>query len=224
VLTRADDAANRLRIICLPAGNVAPELAERAFDWSHAERPDRGWLVEANMRTTRAIASNTRAAIFGAAEQMPDAVDAILRFVVVARAISSLETAARNSLAAMQNDVRLLHAVTWRDQRQQSHVDAMTRWAAQMKIGHFRLLRALQQNDAAITSSKRLFSELASQAGLADRLAALEDEIQAALDFYEVAGTRLIEDRAAKTGFALEIAILIVLAAELAVMLTRPLL
>ena len=72
----------------------------------------------------------------------------------------------------------------------------MTLSATRMKAQYLRLTQALEQLDPRLDeTSKRIFAELILAASLYDRLELLEAPIQFALDQYEIANSRLIEEK-----------------------------
>ena len=96
----------------------------------------------------------------------------------------------------METDAPLTHAVTPRQQGSQKHVNEMTLSATRMKAQYLRLTQALEQLDPRLDeTSKRIFAELILAASLYDRLELLEAPIQFALDQYEIANSRLIEEK-----------------------------
>jgi hypothetical protein len=179
--------------------------------------------VRAGIRTVRVFWHDGRALLYAAPEQVNDALDAIVRFTSVEREISALESAIAVNWSTIESDASLTHSVGRREQRRQSHVDAMMRLATRMQMSRLRVERALEQLDPRLTeSSKRLYAELSLAAAQHDRLDQIDEPIQFTLDHYELANTRLIEARNAAqdrahslTGHFLEIVVVLLLFAEL---------
>ena len=105
-----------------------------------------------------------------------------------------MEAAVKSEWPSIEANVDLTHAVTWRDQRRQRHINEITESAARRKIAWLRVSRSIEQLDPTLAEpSKRLFAELVSGASLYDRMEMLDDPIQYALDQYELANARLTE-------------------------------
>jgi len=179
--------------------------------------------VRATIRTVRVIWHDSRALIYTSAEQLQDAIDAVVRFTVAERETTALELAMGSTWASLDADAPLTHAVTSLQQKQQQHVNELTELATRMKAKHLRVSKALEQLDPALSeSSKRLYSELASAAVLWDRVEPLGEPIQFTLDQYELANTRLIEAKNAARehshamiGHVLEVGIIVLLLCQL---------
>ena len=175
--------------------------------------------VRATIRTVRVIWHDSRALIYTTAEQLQDAIDAVLRFTVAEREMTALELAMDSMWASLDANAPLTHAVTSRQQKQQRRVNELTELATRMYAMYLRVSKALEQLDPALgKSSKRLYSELANAAILWDRVDPLDESIQFALDQYELANTRLIEARTAAKershamiGLVLEVGIILLL-------------
>ena len=175
--------------------------------------------VRATIRTVRVIWLDSRALIYTTAEQLQDAIDAVVRFTVAEREVTALELAIDSTWASLDANAPLTHAVTSRQQEQQRHVNELTVLATRMQAMYLRVSKALEQLDPALSeASKRLYSELAAAAVLWDRVDPLDEPIQFALDQYELANTRLIDARTAARdhshamiGHVLEVGIILLL-------------
>jgi hypothetical protein len=218
-----------LEIIWAPPGDSNQPDLERVVEAWVRKGADalRHTPLLAEIRTVRVFWHDTRALIYSDAEHLHDALDAVARFTLVERETALMEQTMRSMWATIRADETLTHAVTWRDQKRQPHVNDMTVFATRMRVMSLRVANALEQLDATLNaSSKRLYSELVAAAGLYDRLEYLEAPIQLASDHYELANTRLIEAKNAATdrrhallGHVLEIAILLLLAFETSALL-----
>jgi hypothetical protein len=218
-----------LEVIWAPPGAATPPDLEHVVEAWVRKGADalRHAPVLAEIRTVRVFWHDTRALIYCDAEHLHDALDAVARFTLVERETALMEQTMRSMWATIRADETLTHAVTRRDQKRQPHVNDMTVFATRMRVMSLRAANALEQLDATLSaSSKRLYSELVTAAGLYDRLEYLEAPIQLASDHYELANTRLIEAKNAATdrrhallGHVLEIAILLLLAFETSALL-----
>ncbi len=217
----ADEIQKPLLLLCLPPGSgLAGDIETRLEAWLQESSDRLVHPVRAGLRTSRVIWSSDRAIIYAGQDQMSDAMDAVLRFTVAARLTSRLENEMSATWPALDEHARLMHAITPQDQRLQPLVNSLTVRAAQMMSTLLRLEGSLEQLDPALpTASKRLFAELVQQGALYERLEILEDPIEHAGDVYEVANSRLTEAKAAAQNNKLEKLIILLLAAELAVMI-----
>ena len=212
---------NVFTIVWMPAGTKTSVSVERnAEAWvSGGQATGNKAPVRAGVRTVRVFWTLNRALIYANPENISSALDAVIRFTVTHLETIALEAEVGSTWAAIEADAPLTHSVTARQQRQQSHVDAMTLTATQMKVKFLRITQALEQLDSSLEDiSKRIYAELVLAAALHDRLELLEDPVQFALEHYEVANTRLSEakfarkeQRQALIGHVLEAAIVLLL-------------
>ncbi|MGA3303849.1 MAG: hypothetical protein ABSC72_11250 [Methylovirgula sp.] len=207
-----------LLLLCLPPGSgLSPDVESRLEAWlreGHAVPPSR-----AGLRTSRVVWSSDRAVIYAGPEQMNEAMDAVLRFTVVARLTSQLEETMAATWPVLAEHAPLTHAITGRQQRLQPVVNAMTLRASHMMAMLLRLESSLEQLDPVLqTASKRLFAELVQQGAIYERLEILEDPVEYAGDVYELANSRLLEDKYARQSHLAEKWIAVLIAAELLVL------
>jgi hypothetical protein len=217
-----DDAS--LSVIWLPTGNPTPADLEKSvalwIDQGDLQVP----AVRANIRTSRVIWAGSRALVYAAPDQSPDALDAVTRFTLMARDTSALERQMKSIWSAVENHASLSHAVTFREQRLQPRISEMTETVTRMRISYLQIQSALEQTDPGLSSvSKRLCAELVLQAGLYDRLDVIDEPTQFALDHYELANTRLIEHKHASVEFFLTGLIVIALFVQTVVILVQEL-
>lgn len=219
----ADDGS--LDIVWMPPGANEQSSIERDVEaWiDNGATPLRRAPIRAGIRTIRVFWHDARVLLYANAEQLEDALDAIVRFTVVEREAAALEAAMNSIWSTIDADAPLTHAGAGRQQKRQQHVNEMTEIATRMKIIRLRVETALEQLDTRLAeSSKRLYSELTLAAALHDRLEKLDEPVQFALDHYELANNRLIDAKAASrdrahalTGHVLEVAVVLLLLAEL---------
>ena len=219
------DSGGSLTIVWMPPGvNTPPSIEHDVEAWMRdGASSERQTPVRATICTVRVIWHDSRALIYTSAEQLQDAIDAVVRFTVADRETTALELAIDSTWASLDANAPLTHAVTSRQQKQQQHVNELTELATRMQIVYLRVSKALEQLDPALSeSSKRLYSELASAAVLWDRLDPLDEPIQFTLDQYELANTRLIEAKNAAMdhshamiGHVLEVGIIVLLICQI---------
>lgn len=212
-------------LIWIPPGATAPTDIERDAEiWiDNAATSLRRTPIRAGIRTIRVLWHDARVLLDANAEQLEEALDAIIRFTVVERETAVLEAAVSSIWDTIDADASLTHGGASRQRKRQKHVNEMTELATRMKIIRLRVSTALEQLDPRLAeSSKRLYAELTMAAALHDRLDELDEPVQFAVDHYELANTRLLDagawsnERAhAFTGHVLEVAIVLILLAEL---------
>ena len=166
----------------------------------------------ASIKTIRVTCFETRAVIHASPEQLADGMDAVARFALAARQTAALEAQMTATWSQIKTHTPLTHAMTRRQERLRSQVNALTERVADMKTLHLRLQTAIEQLDQTLSgTSKRMYADLAEAAGLWDRLEMLEDPIQFALDHYELVNWRLGEAATARKSNTLEILIVVIL-------------
>jgi hypothetical protein len=217
--TPEDDES--LLLVWLPrTASSAPGIANRVETWVHDGQREKQPVVRASIRTVLVLWTDSRAVVYATLDEFEAAVDAVVRFTMAARQIEALERQLAGSWSEVEAHVALTHALSSRGLRMQSEVNDMTEQATRMKVVYLRLLNALQQSGAPLSMpSKLLFSELALQAQLPDRLDLLDEPIQFLLDHYELSNTRLIEGRFNRSIFWLELGIIVIIGADFAALM-----
>jgi hypothetical protein len=204
-------------ILWVPRDTNSSDSTERYLeDWA---RGGNTAVVRAGVRTVRIFWNFSRALIYASAQNIDAALNAVIRFTVAQRATIALVADMGATWAAIEADTPLTHSVTARQQRKQSHVNEMTERATRMNAALLRITEALEQLDSSLEeSSKRIYAELVLAGTLYDRLELLEDQVEFALEHYEIANTRLIEakfayreQRDAMIGHASQAAIILLL-------------
>jgi hypothetical protein len=207
---------NSLLVVWVPSTvTPAADLDSALQAWIRRDLAPNRSPVQASIKTVRVICSDMRSIIYAVPEHLSEAMDAVARFALAARQTADLEA----KMAATWPDIKahtpLTHAVTRKQQRLQTEVNAMTERVTEMKAMHLRLQIALEQLDPTLSgTSKRMYADLADAAALHDRLEMIEDPIQFALDHYELANSRLTDTAAAQKGLILEALIVVVLLAD----------
>lgn len=213
-----DDAENdeSLLLIWLPrAASSPPDIARRIETWVQDGAKSEQPLVRASIRTVLVLWTDRRAVIYSTQDELDAAVNSVVRFTMAARQIESLERQLAAAWTDVESHVALTHAASSRGLRMQTQVNDMTERATRMKVVYLRLENALKQSEAAHPMpSKLLFSELALQARLPERLDLLDQPVQFLLDHYELSNTRLIEGRFNRNIVWLEVGIVAIIAAD----------
>jgi hypothetical protein len=200
--TDADDTS--MLVIWLPTGDgVAADLERNLEAGLRGPAHDRP-VLRASIRVIRVVWTDRRVVVYAPSPQWPDALDAVLRFTLMARETSTLEVQMKAVWTALDKHVPLSRALSIREGRLQSRVNEMTEMVTRMRNSYLRMQSAVVQTDLRLTStSKRLCAELMLQAAIHDRLDVLDEPIEFAMNHYEIANTRLIEHRNASIEFVL---------------------
>jgi hypothetical protein len=187
------EADRPIAVLWMPTGAPADVEAGWVAAIPAGESSER--VVRAGLRTARIVWTDRLAIVYTAQEQLEDALDALIRFTVVERDTAALETKMPAIWASIDADTPLTHTVLPSDHdRRKAEVNRTTETVTKMASSALRLEIALQQLDPALqSSSKRLFAELALQAGLEDRLEMLAEPIDFAIEHYELINSRMIE-------------------------------
>lgn len=208
-------AADVTLVLHLPGSDAPAELVTAVNAWvAGAAGPE--VPAEVQIRAVRATLHGDRGVLCAPADQMPNLLSAIVRYLeVLTRTIAD-----RAALDAMwpelEADAHLLHDVGRDEIARLPDVARRTRLAAGMRL---RLVRAsgFLDDPAAFPDplARRVVLELAQQASLASRLAVLDDMIEVAEDMSELANDRLLEFRMFDRESRIELAILIAIVGEL---------
>lgn len=195
-LPAADDGA--LTVVWLPTGGTAQgDLEKTAERWigqaTHGTAP-----IRASIRTNAIVWAPSRAVVHAHPDQWQDALDAVIRFTLIARHTTTLEKEMQAVWPELDRHAGLSHAVKLRHQWRQPAINRITATVTRMRLSLLHIQTALEQLDPNLSAgSKRLCAELILQAGIYDRLEVLEEPIQFALDHCELANTRLIDHKTA---------------------------
>ncbi len=207
-------------LIYLPAGNGTPyELQKRAELWM-ASRPDEhGAAVEVPFRSERILWRIGRALVIGRGEYIQDVQQAVSLFSFCEAQLSPLEQQIAGQWSTLDADLSLTHSVGRNELAQQAQIDFRTSAAHRMRIELVRLETALERLDAVLSPpAQRIFSELAVQRDIVDRLRLLDDAIEVAQEVYDTANDRLTEYRYFHREYRIEVMITFILLFELIVM------
>ena len=217
----AASAPGALKVLLLPLQQAAQSLAieQEAKAWIAIGEQAGGRIVRASSRTARAIWTPTHAVLYTGDEHARDALDAMVRFTVAEREIAHEEKGVREFWPSMDVDADLANALAKSGTARPTRLKELTRLAAGFKASSLRVWMALEQLDPGLSApSKLLFAELSLAAAQEDRQDLLDDPIQFAHDHYEIANTRMIDNRNASKenrNFVIEIILQIVIVALL---------
>jgi predicted nuclease with TOPRIM domain len=188
----------------------------RLESWLAEANQSRQSILRAGLRTIQVIWARNRVVLFASGEHLEDAQDAVFRFTSLAWKLEGLEKDMDEVWPILESHIPLLHSVKRRQHKLQNSIDAMTDRTNRMSVKLIKLYEEFDQLDAKITpTSKRLFSELCDQAAIEDRMEAIEDPVQNAVEHYEMVNDRMIESKNAYSSKVLETLIVIVLLLEL---------
>jgi len=212
-LTSSTDPAPHL--VFLASGAATPyEVQREAETWVLADctAPLRLDLL---FRSDRVIWTAQRALVLGAPDRLPEVKAAVQLFTRLESELRAIEHTAREGLRSAESDVTLTHAVKTSDLAQQARVGIMTQLAHLNRIRLTRLEMMLAQPSEGLPgSSRRMLSEMTQQAEFADRLRAVDDQIEVAQDIYDTVNDRLTEFSHFLREYRVEILIVVMLALE----------
>ncbi|MBE7186103.1 MAG: hypothetical protein INR68_17030 [Methylobacterium mesophilicum] len=193
-----------LLLICVPTATEMTTASQQDLErWARTKPAADDPVIEASLRTVRAICSSRRAVVF-CDEHMTDAVEGLLRMLNLHRELMRLESEVAARLGDSQPSAG----------RHAGGADLGR--AVETRLAYLRLRNALERPDRlASIRSQRLFSELAATAQLAERLDAVEEPIQAFHELAEAASTRTSERSHFLISTVAEAAIALLLAIDL---------
>jgi len=178
--------------------SAPPEVLSRVEAWVRA----RGPVIEARLKAARVLIGRSRAMVVAPDEQLVDSMDAIVRYCVIADGVEALEKQVAAALSGLEIKAPALPVMSQAE-------------AASAKRSLLRWQRAIEQFRPDISQhSQRLFGELDEAGRLEERIEMLEDPVQTLYDFSALASER----KHYNVGIVIEVAILVVLLCELAVM------
>jgi len=197
VLSGSGPEHEGLDIVWLPPnarGSI--EIEKRADAWSTFPVGSSQPLIRASLRSTRVIWTDGRAVIATAADQLADAVDAVVRFTATERALREIEENTAEAWAEADRQRVLTITTTRKPAGFRRRLIALTEQATRIRSSHLRLQIAVEQLDPKLTAgSKRLYAELALQANIHDRAEMREAAIEFINSHCELANTRVLEAR-----------------------------
>lgn len=211
-----------LLLLFLPAGSATPvELQRQAEQWMNDPSvPIETPTIDIVLQSDRILWRPGRAAVLGSAKRWPELRAGLVSFAFYEAELRRLEHELNGDWSTAEADVVLTHTVDREALTRRTQVDAMTRHTALRRIRYTRLAPQLEKSSPALPGlARRLFSELALQAEVADRLKYADDRLEVYEDLYESANDRLSEFAYYRSEWRLEMWIIAILVLEVIVML-----
>jgi hypothetical protein len=216
-----EQLSERLRLLLLPAGLASPqELQRQAEDWMH-----RGGLldgqptVELLLRSERILWRPGQALMIGPPERLDEVLPGLVEFAFYEGGLRRLEREVEADWPTLEADSHLTHSVAPAAFERRRHIDEMTMLTVRRRMRFARLEPCLEKASIALAGpARRLAAELAMQAEVIERLGWLDDRLEVAEDLYELANDRLSEYTYFHREFRLELWIVVLLLAEVAIM------
>ena len=217
-----DSTFENLDFLFLPGGAaIAFDQQQLAARWiAQAARPDEPATLELLFRGDRVLWRPGRALMQGSHERMPEVFAALVDFAFYEGQLRDLERETPEKLENATADVPLTHAVTEVDLLRQAHVNQVTEWAGRARIRFTSIQPRLEKASIGLAPvSRRLVTELCVQSETAERLRAVDDQLEVIEDLYELANDRLTEFAYFSREYRIEIWILAALIIEAVVMI-----
>lgn len=201
---------DRLDVVFLPGGAATPiELQLRVERWivgppaqsvANAAVPNGGQrapappAIDMVLQSDRILWRPGKAVVIGSARRLDDWLAGLIDFSFYEAELGRLERELEDHWSTAEADVVLTHSVSDGALARRAHVDRMTRETALRRIRLARLSPNLEKPTLALSGpARRLVSELANAADVADRLHYVDDRLQVYEDLYESANDRLSE-------------------------------
>ena len=208
-------------LLFLPSGADSPvELQRRAEVWVNDLRlPAESPAIDLVVQSDRIVWRPGRALLIGSPRRVGELAVGLAEFSFLEAKLRGLEDGLDSDWPTAEADVSLTHSVDRSAMARRDHVDEMTRRTALRRIQLARLTPLLEKAPLTLSGPmRRLFSELAQQADVVDRLRAADDRLEVFEDLYELANDRFAEFGYFQRGQRLEAWILGVLVLEVLLM------
>jgi hypothetical protein len=213
--------------VFLPSGSTTPiELQRRAEAWVSEPPLARESpaihlpVIDLVMQSDRILWRPGSAVVIGSSRRMSEVLAGLVEFSYYEAELRRLEQELEVDWPAAEADVSLTHGVDRQALARRGHVNEMTRRMALRRIRFARLAPRLEKAPLTLSGPmRRLFSELAQQADVVDRLRSLDDRLEVFEDLYELANDRLGELSYFQKEHRLEAWILAMLLVEVFLML-----
>jgi hypothetical protein len=161
-----------------------------------------------------------RAVIEAAPEAAPDAMSAVVEFAFLEGELRRLEQALQSYESGAAHDVKHAYGIRSEHGDQWGRLVNTMEGLAQLRLAFARLEPQLMKGRRALPArSRRLVTRLLAKSDAATRAEALSDRMEACEDLYEGAVDRITDFRWYRKGYWLEMAIVILLAAEVLLLL-----
>jgi hypothetical protein len=213
--------SGQLQLVLLPAGLASPQdLQRQAEGWMHyGESASQQPTVEILLRSERILWRPGRALMVGPPDRLDEVLPGLVEFAFYEGELRRLEREAEADWPTLDADIDLTHSVAPSAFERRPHIDEMTSRTVQRRMRFARLEPCLEKASIALSgSARRLATELAIQAEVAERLGWLDDKLEVAEDLYELANDRLSEFTYFHREFRLEFWIVVLLLIEVIVM------
>jgi hypothetical protein len=217
----SEHKSDRLRLLLLPAGLALPqELLRQAEDWmQRGGNPEGEPTIELLLRSERILWRPGQALMIGPPERLDEVLRGLIEFAFYEGELRRLEREVEADWSTLEADSHLTHSVTPAACERRRHIDEMTMMALQRRMRFARLEPCLEKASVSLPGpARRLAGELAMQAEVTERLGWLDDRLEVAEDLYELANDRLSEFTYFHREFRLELWIVVLLLAEVAIM------
>jgi hypothetical protein len=197
----ADSHRERLDFIFLPSGSATPiDLQRRAEGWIVGQ-PDAGQdgeptppAIDLVLQSDRIVWRPGKAVVVGSARRLDDWLPGLVDFSFYEAELGRLERELADGWPTAEADVALTHSVGAGALARREHVNQTTRETALRRIRLARLSPHLEKPTLSLSGpARRLVSELANQADVADRLKYVDDRLEVFENLYELANDRLSE-------------------------------
>lgn len=215
---RTDD----LIFVFVAAGSITPyEWQKKVEEWISSASPEEP-LIDVTAHSDRIWWRHGRAVVMGSPERLHELRAALTDFAFHEAELRRLEREVEQALVAGDHDVALTRQVTRRDMGRWENVNEITEKVCRFRMRYVRLEPRLEKAPLTLEGpARRLYSELAVQADIADRLRYLDDKLEVLEDLYELANDRLSEYSYFRREYRLEMAIFLILCVEVLVMLAE---
>ncbi|HVP11038.1 MAG TPA: hypothetical protein VMV94_07605 [Phycisphaerae bacterium] len=202
-----------------PAGpGTQVERCQDAQGWLIGSHDNHDGVLEVAVREDRMLWKAGRAAFLGPPERADEALAPLIEFAFVEGQIRRLEAEVDAAWTACHGHISLTHQVMSKDVARWPAVNEMTRRVTLCRMDCCDLRRQLESPSAELSAAARqVYGDLCAGARLADRLAAMEARINAMMSLYSAANDRLSAYSYFRREWWLEVWIILVIIAELAV-------
>lgn len=209
-----------LLFVFLPAGSATPYEVQRDAEAWALVGGSNSLHLDLLFRSDRVIWSAQRVLVIGAVDRLAEVKAAVELFTRAESELRAIEQAAGETLRSAEGDVTLTHALKAGDLRQQRRVGALTESAHLTRIRLTRLETLLVQPGHALPgAARRMLAEMTQQAEFADRMRAVDEQIEVAQDIYDTVNDRLTEFSHFLREYRVEILIVVILALEAALVI-----
>jgi hypothetical protein len=211
--TTTSEILDQMDVVLIPDRD-AGRIAGRAETWLTGDAEDiQVTTVTGEVGKIRLCGS--RAVIRAADDGAEDLLDAVVEFGFLNAELQRLESALLPIQTGAPGDVRFAYRIRQSDQHQWDRLGEVMEQLAQLRLSFARLEPLMGSPTPTLqVEGRRAMSGLLSRTRTLDRLEAFSDRLEACEDLYEGAIDRITDHRWYRKGNLLEIAIVVLLAAE----------